>query len=100
MIVVVFRSRLNPVHQAEDTQWASRMSVLAKTIPGHVSHKGFTSEDGERVTIVEFETEEAMRSWASHPEHLAAKRKGRDSFFAEYSVKICHLQRQSVFPRA
>lgn len=98
MIVVVFKSRLNPQHQAEYAQWAARMSMLAKTIPGHVSHKGFISDDGERVTIVEFDTEEGMRLWASHPEHLAAKKKGRGSFFSEYSVKICHLQRESVFP--
>lgn len=99
MIVIVFRSRLNPECQAEYAQWASRMSMLAKGIPGHVSHKGFTAQDGERVTIVEFDTEEGMRSWAMHPEHVAAKKMGRGSFFSEYSVKICHLQRESVFPR-
>jgi heme-degrading monooxygenase HmoA len=100
MIVVVFRSRLNPEHQAEYMEWAGRMSMLAKGIPGHVSHKGFTAQDGERVTIVEFETEEGMRTWAAHPEHVAAKKKGRNNFFSEYSVKICHLQRESAFPRS
>lgn len=99
MIVTVFRSRLNPEHQAEYMEWASRMSMLAKGIPGHVSHKGFTAPDGERVTIVEFETEEGMRAWAAHPEHVAAKKLGRNSFFSAYSVQICQLQRESVFPR-
>lgn len=99
MIVIVFRSRLNPEHQAAYLEWAGRMSMLARDIPGHVSHKGFTAPDGERVTIVEFETEEGMRTWATHPEHLAAKKLGRSSFFTEYSVKICHLQRASVFPK-
>ena len=73
MIVVVFRSRMNCEHQTEYAQWAGRMSTLAKTIPGHVSHKGFIAEDGERVTIVEFDTEEAMRSWASHPQSTQLK---------------------------
>lgn len=100
MIVVVFRSRLNPQHQAEYQQWATRMGMLARDIPGHVSHKGFTAQDGERVTIVEFETEQAMRTWAAHPEHVAAKKMGRGSFFSEYSVKICHMERESTFPRA
>ncbi|GJJ05131.1 hypothetical protein RugamoR64_56690 [Duganella rhizosphaerae] len=88
---------MNPEHQAEYLEWASRMSMLAKEIPGHVSHKGFTAQDGERVTIVEFETEEGMRTWAAHPEHVAAKKQGRGSFFSEYNVKICHLQRESAF---
>lgn len=97
MIVIVFRSRLNPGHQAEYLTWAGRMSTLAKETPGHVSHKGFIAQDGERVTIVEFETEEGMRRWAAHPEHVAAKKKGRNGFFSEYSVKICHLRRESKF---
>lgn len=35
------------------------------TIPGYVSHKGFIAEDGERLTLVEFESEESMRTWSS-----------------------------------
>jgi len=38
MIVTVFRSRLNPTAREEYTLWAARMSELARTMPGHVSH--------------------------------------------------------------
>lgn len=99
MIVTVFRSRLNPEVQEEYFQWASRMSELAKTIPGYVSHKGFVAQDGERVTIVEFETEEGMRTWATHPEHVEAKKRGRKNFYAEYRVQVCNVQRESAFPK-
>ena len=51
MIVTVFRSRLNPDVGEEYTEMAVRMSELAKTMPGYISHKSFTAEDGERVTI-------------------------------------------------
>ncbi|PRC94603.1 antibiotic biosynthesis monooxygenase family protein [Solimicrobium silvestre] len=98
MIIVIFRSRLNLELQAEYMEWAKRMSSLAEKIPGHISHKGFVAQDGERVTLVEFETEEAMKIWARHPEHVAAKKKGRNSFFSEYNVKICTLDRESAFP--
>ncbi|MEY4907878.1 MAG: hypothetical protein RL260_1596 [Pseudomonadota bacterium] len=73
------------------------MSTLARTMPGHVSHKGFTAADGERVTIVEFDSEESMHGWATHPEHVAAKKKGRAEFYAEYSIQICTEQRASRF---
>jgi heme-degrading monooxygenase HmoA len=89
MLVTVFRSRLNVGVQHEYGEWAARMSALVKAIPGYVSHKGFAAEDGERVTIVEFATAEGMRLWATHPEHVEAKRKGRNSFFQEYRVQIC-----------
>lgn len=96
MIITVFRSRLNPSTQEEYARWAARMSELAREVPGYVSHKGFTAADGERVTIVEFATEEGMRAWATHPEHVAAKRLGRESFFSEYRVQICEVRRDSA----
>lgn len=97
MHVIIFRSRLKPDAVADYTDWATRMSELAQTMPGHVSHKGFTAGDGERVTIVEFETEEALRGWATHPEHVAAKHQGRAEFYAEYSLQVCTEQRVSRF---
>jgi heme-degrading monooxygenase HmoA len=96
MIVIVFRSRLNAEAQEEYKNWAARMSVLAATIPGYVSHKGFVAEDGERVTIVEFESEDGLRSWATHPEHVEAKKKGRSLFFTEYRVQVCDVVRDSA----
>ena len=63
MIVTVFRSRLRPGFQDEYVALVDRMQQIAKTIPGYISHKGFWAEDGERVTIVEFEHEEGQRAW-------------------------------------
>ncbi|MCP3371272.1 antibiotic biosynthesis monooxygenase family protein [Bradyrhizobium cajani] len=93
MIVTIFRSRLNPDVQDEYGPMARHMSELARTIPGYVAHKGFVAEDGERVTIVEFETEEALHAWRRHPEHVKAKRRGIESFFASYSFQICNVIR-------
>lgn len=91
MIVTVFRSRLNAASQGEYQQSATRMSELAKGIAGYVSHKGFTAPDGERVTIVEFESEAGLRAWAAHPEHVRAKQRGRAVFFSEYRVQVCNV---------
>jgi len=99
MLVTVFRSRLNPGVQDEYGVWAARMSELARTMPGYISHKGFTAPDGERVTIVEFETEEGVRAWSSHPEHVQAKKRGRESFYSEYKIQVCSVQREHTFPK-
>ena len=98
MILTVFRSRVRPEAQEEYAQWAARISALAKQMPGYVSHKGFVADDGERVTIVEFASEAAQRAWSLHPEHVDAKKKGRSSFYLEYRVQICSVQRDSRFP--
>ncbi len=73
-IVTVFRSRLMPGFKDEYVALVDRMQQLAKATPGYISHKGFWAEDGERVTIVEFEHEEGQRAWRSHPEHIEAQR--------------------------
>jgi len=99
MIITVFRSRVKPEAEEEYTRWAARMSELARQIPGYISHKGFIADDGERVTIVEFESEEAQRVWSLHPEHVEAKKKGRSSFYLEYRIQICSVQRDNAFPK-
>src|SRR5581483_230923 len=91
MVVTVFRSRLMPGVQEEYVALVGRMMQLAASMPGYISHKGFLAEDGERVTIVEFESEEAQRAWRMHPEHLEAKKKGRADFYLEYRVQICNV---------
>ena len=97
MIVTVFRSRLRPGVRDEYVALANRMAELAATMPGYVSHKGFFADDGERVTVVEFESEEGMRAWRMHPEHRAAQRKAREIYYSEYSLQVCELVRQSRF---
>ncbi len=48
MIVTVFRSRLEDGARQEYLEWVARRVEIARTMPGCLSHKGFTAEDGER----------------------------------------------------
>jgi heme-degrading monooxygenase HmoA len=99
MIVTVFRSRLMPGLQDDYVALVERMVELASSMPGYISHKGFFAEDGERCTIVEFESEEAQRAWRMHPEHREAQRGGRETYYESYSLQICELKRESKFDR-
>ena len=97
MIVIVFRSRLKPGLADEYVALVNRMTELAESMPGYISHKGFFADDGERVTIVEFEHEEGLRAWRTNPEHLAAQKLARTKYYTEYHVQICTLDRESKF---
>jgi heme-degrading monooxygenase HmoA len=97
MLVTVFRSRTKPGLREEYAALVDRMSALARTMPGYISHKSFYSDDGERVTIVEFEHEEGLRAWRTNPEHLAAQKLARQKYYAEYHVQVCTLDRESKF---
>ena len=99
MIVTVFRSRLMPGLQDEYVALVERMRQIAVTIPGYISHKGFWAEDGERVTIVEFEHEEGQRTWRMHPEHVEAQRQGRLKYYEMYDIKVCNVVSDRHFDR-
>ena len=98
-VVTVFRSRVRKETLGEYAPLATRMSELAMKMPGYIAHKGFVADDGERVTIVEFASEEAHRAWAQHAEHVEAKKKGRATFYAEYKIQICKVERENEFKR-
>ena len=97
MIVTVFRSRLRDDGTAAYLELAPQMAALAKSMPGYRSHKVFVAEDGERVTIVEFEDEATQRNWSLNAAHVAAKKRGREAFYAEYRLQVCQLLRESQF---
>jgi heme-degrading monooxygenase HmoA len=99
MKVVVFRSRLDAAALDEYQATAERMSALARTMPGYRSHKTFIAEDGERLTLVEFESDATLHGWAVHPDHAAAKQRGRASFYTEYRIQVCEVERDHSFAR-
>lgn len=97
MIVTVLRSRVRPGLTDDYAALVAKMNELARSMPGYISHKGFTAEDGERCTIVEFESEAAHRAWAEHPAHREAQKLGRAKFYTEYSIHICTANRSNSF---
>ena len=99
MVVTLFRNRLRPDAGADYGEWLARMRDIVTKMPGYISHRVYVAEDGERCTVVEFDSEEHQRAWSSHAEHVQAKARGRSSFYSEYNLQVCTLVRQSRFPK-
>ena len=77
MMVVVFRARRAPAGVGEEYQyWFARMTELARDMPGYISHKAYVADDGERLTLFEWESADTLQAWATHPEHAAVKKLG------------------------
>ncbi|HEV3226262.1 MAG TPA: antibiotic biosynthesis monooxygenase [Acidimicrobiales bacterium] len=89
-IVTVFRSRLRERPEGYD-ETAGEMERAARAMPGFVDFKSFHAEDGERVSIVVFESIEAQRAWRDDARHRAAQQRGRDEWYAEYRIQVCEL---------
>ena len=98
-VLTVFRSRLRPEAADEYHDTARRLEDLARDVPGFVEIKTFVAEDGERVSLVTFATEEAHRAWRDHPEHRAAQERGRRDFYAAYDIAVCDVVHTRTFTR-
>lgn len=102
MIVTVFRARLrqdlDPQLMPEIEQQNARMLELASRMPGFISYKDFQAQDGETLSIVEFETLEHVRVWHDHPEHQRVQHWGREKVLASYDIKTCEVARVLSFP--
>ena len=94
--LTVFRSRLNEAERGDYTETVQRMIALVKTMPGFLSIKTFTAEDGERVSLVEFATAADEQAWAHNHEHGKAMDKGRSTYFLDYNIKVCSVERELV----
>lgn len=95
--VIVFKSRLRP---DVDEAYGARVEEIyriAITMPGFVSANDYVAADGERVSIIEFDTAEHLHAWRDHVEHLKAQQQGRDQFYASYSIQICKVERSATF---
>jgi len=96
-IVTVFRSRLREGAGPEYEPLAERMLALARTMEGFVDFASFRADDGERLSLITFESMTTHRAWRDHPEHRAAQEAGRARLYEEYSVQVCRCERERRF---
>ena len=99
MVLTVFRSRLRPENEAEFQQLAEEMLERARAMPGFRSYKVYEAEDGERCSIVEFESAEELLAWRNLPEHRDAQEIGRQRYYEEYTLHVTEPVRESRFRR-
>jgi len=101
MVITLFWSRfrddLDEAARAAYQADAARMQALVEQAPGFVAVKSYRSEDGERLTISVFETEEQQAAWRQEPEHVAAQERGRERYYKEYRVQVCTPAREHVW---
>jgi len=101
MVIVLIRTEVrSDIDAPAYDQLNARMEALVKDIPGFLSAKGYRSDDGDEISIIRFESAEALRRWRELPEHLEAQRRGKEEFFAAYDVEVCEVTRAYDFGRS
>ncbi|MCT2560026.1 antibiotic biosynthesis monooxygenase [Tsuneonella sp. YG55] len=100
MFLVVFRNRKRPdMDLAAYAADATAMEALAAAQPGYRSFKSYTADDGEVVAISEWDDEASARAWGRLAEHRAVQHKGREDYYAQYTLFACGDVRVHRFER-
>ena len=92
-IITVFRSRLRE-DAVDYGPNAAAMESRARAMPGFVDFKHFVADDGERVSVIVFDSRAAHDAWRDDPAHRAAQQRGRDDWYTEYDILVAELSHQ------
>jgi len=97
LVVTIFRSRLKADAGGEYFTLAEEMEQLARSMPGFVEFKTFVADDGERLSLVGFDSAAAQEAWRRHPRHRVAQQLGRERFYDYYRIQVCMLLSERTF---
>ncbi|KHK92724.1 polysaccharide biosynthesis protein [Novosphingobium malaysiense] len=90
MYLTVFRNRKRAdLDGAAYEADAVRMADLARKQPGFLSFKTFVAEDGETVSISEWDTEASAHEWARNFAHVTVQKRGKNEYYESYTVYSC-----------
>jgi heme-degrading monooxygenase HmoA len=99
MIVILFRSKLTSEAGQDYAETNLGLEQYVKTMPGYVMAKSYTSEDGERLTLVWWRDKESLELWRNNARHMAAKSQGRQKWYEYYKVEIAEVFHYSQFDK-
>ena len=80
-------------------EMAGRMFELASKQPGFLGVESVRSEAGVGITVSYWESLEAIRNWKRNEEHLVAQATGRSTWYEQFRVRICRVEREYGFER-
>jgi len=101
MVVILFELKKRPEADVPEYRaMLARMEEIVTAMPGYISSEDFISEDGTRdLSIVRFESLEALEAWRTNPEHLEAQRLAREEYFESYHIRVLTTVREYAFQR-
>jgi heme-degrading monooxygenase HmoA len=97
-VAVIFTS-LRTEGDAGYAETAKAMDELATRQPGYLGVESAREPDGLGITVSYWQDEDAARAWKLVAEHLLAQRRGRETWYSEYRVRVATVGRDYGFAR-
>ena len=99
MVIVLFRSKLTDQAGDDYKAMADEMLTRAKTMPGFVDFKTYAAQDGERISVIHWESQDTLRAWSDDLRHVVAQRTGRERWYEYFRVEVAEVTRSYGFER-
>jgi heme-degrading monooxygenase HmoA len=94
---VVFTSVRTPADTEGYAAMADRMVELASSQPGFLGIESVRDAHGIGITVSYWSSVAAIRHWREHAEHQVAQSQGRSTWYREYRLRICRVEREIRF---
>ena len=99
MVIVLFRSRLTEEAGEDYRAMAEEMLDRARTMPGFRDFKSFRAEDGERLSVIWWESPGTLAAWREDAQHRIAQRLGRERWYRYFRIDVAEVVRAYGFDR-
>jgi heme-degrading monooxygenase HmoA len=76
---------------------AAEMERLARLQPGFLGIESVRDATGVGITVSYWASLDAIAAWRAHGDHLVAQRAGRTDWYGAYALRVCKVERASVF---
>ena len=74
MVISLFGGlRVRAGMEEREARLSDRLYEVGRSMPGFISYKTYTAEDGEEIGVIRFDSRESLDAWAHEGEHLAAE---------------------------
>lgn len=94
---VIFTSKRTSQDEEGYSMMSDTMMELAKDQPGFLGVEH--ARDAMGITVSYWESLESIAKWKSHTEHRLAQHKGQLTWYEEYKIRICRVEREYSFFR-
>jgi heme-degrading monooxygenase HmoA len=92
MIVVIFRAKIRSL-DSEYFEVAARLRELALNEFGCLEFHS-VAEGANEIALSYWPSENNIRAWKSHPEHVLAQVHGKEGWYESYLVQVATISRE------
>jgi heme-degrading monooxygenase HmoA len=94
MVTCLFGQRYLPgADLVEEARIGAELLRELEQLDGFVSYHSYTSEDGEVLGVIRFDSRDALERWRDHPAHRATWSRAKE-FYAEFWIQDSETYRE------